>query len=64
MVFDLTKKPSKKAGTAPGTLAHVGHRRVDETRIYVINYNPQRLIEQECLSTEACEAFLREPGVS
>ena len=64
MAFDVTKWSSKKAGAAPGALLHVGHRRVDKTRITVINYDPQHLTEEECPSVDACGAFLRGPGVS
>lgn len=63
MELDLTK-PSKKAGASPGTLAHVGRRRMDDIRINIITYGEQHLVEKRCIAIGACKAFLEGPGVA
>lgn len=43
----LVKRRSHKVGAPPGTLVHVGERRVEETQIRVISYGPDNLDERE-----------------
>jgi magnesium transporter len=40
------KTHGKKAGTAPGTLVHVGERKIEETRITVMDYDVEHLAER------------------
>jgi len=46
-MLKFTKKISKKAGTAPGTLVHIGDKRSDKARITVIDYDSDQLNEQQ-----------------
>jgi magnesium transporter len=41
------RKTHKKAGTAPGTLVHVGEKKQDQTRITLIDYDAERLAEDQ-----------------
>ena len=43
----FVKPSSKKPGSAPGTLVPVGERKVDKTRITVIDYDAEQLQEKE-----------------
>lgn len=40
------KKQFKKAGESPGTLVHIGEKKVDETRITLIDYDEEHLEER------------------
>jgi len=40
------KKRQKKPGSSPGMLVHVGERKVEQTRIIVLDYDEQRLAEK------------------
>ena len=48
------KRGSKKAGLAPGTLVHVGGKKVDKIRIRVIDYDGASLEERELETIEEC----------
>lgn len=41
------KRSSKKAGMAPGTLVHIGERKIEETKITLINYDQTQLEEKQ-----------------
>jgi magnesium transporter len=56
-MIKFTKKISKKAGTAPGTLLHIGERRTDRVHITVVDYAPEHLREQECETIEDALPF-------
>jgi len=58
------KKRSKKSGLPPGTLVHVGERKVEALQITVIDYNEQSFQEKEVLSVEECFAFKATPTVT
>jgi magnesium transporter len=53
------KKSPKKAGQPPGTLMHVGEKKVDQPRITVIDYDESNLNEREVHSVEECFPFLK-----
>lgn len=38
-MFRFVKKVSKKAGTSPGTLVHIGERKIDRARIFLMEYD-------------------------
>ena len=63
-MFGLTKKVSKKAGLPPGTLVHVGEKKVDKTRIRVIDYDENNIEEREFHSIEDCFAYKDKPSVT
>ena len=46
-MLKFTKKTSQKAGTAPGTLVHIGDKKVDKARVTVIDFDSDQLKEQE-----------------
>jgi magnesium transporter len=48
-------RKSTTAGLPPGSLVHVGQRKLDKTRISVIDYSPTRFLEKELKTVE--EAF-------
>ncbi|WP_281491976.1 CorA family divalent cation transporter [Desulfosarcina cetonica] len=49
----FTRRSTKKAGSAPGTLIHVGERRTDHVRLSMMHYEGERLIEQTVDRIEA-----------
>jgi magnesium transporter len=53
-MLGLTKKISKKAGLAPGTLVHVGEKKVEKVRIRVIDYSEDHIEERELDTIEQC----------
>jgi magnesium transporter len=46
-MLKFTKKISKKAGSAPGTLIHIGEKKVEKARITLIDFDSEQLVEQE-----------------
>lgn len=54
------KRISKKTGSSPGTLIHIGKKRIDNVIITVTNYNKDRLQEQEIASIEEAVQYLDE----
>ena len=40
------KRHSKKAGTSPGTLIHIGEKKTEETRITLIDFDEANLQER------------------
>ncbi|UCE04972.1 MAG: magnesium/cobalt transporter CorA [bacterium] len=58
------KKSSKKIGLAPGTLVHVGEKKIDKARIRIIDYDEKQLREKEVQTIEECFPFKDEPTVT
>jgi magnesium transporter len=58
------KKRSRKAGLPPGSLVHIGEKKVDTTRIRVFNYDEQRLEEKQLESVEECLSYKDKGGVT
>jgi magnesium transporter len=56
-VFKILKKSSKKAGLPPGTLVHIGEKKVEQTRIAIIDYDEEQLVVKEVQSIEECFPF-------
>jgi magnesium transporter len=50
------KKTSQKAGMSPGTLMHIGEKKIEKTKITLIKYDPDRLEEKTLQSIE--ESFV------
>jgi magnesium transporter len=59
-----TKRHSKKAGLAPGTLVHIGERKLETVRITVIDYDENSFQEKQVNSVEECFQFKTTPTVS
>jgi magnesium transporter len=58
---------SKKSGSPPGTLVHIGEQKSDRIRITLVQYNDSEVHEQELETLECLEQFapnLGEKGVS
>jgi magnesium transporter len=58
------KRRSKKAGLPPGTLVHIGEKKLEAVRITVIDYDEQNFQEKQVATVEECFAFKRTPTVS
>jgi magnesium transporter len=60
----LLKRSSKKTGLAPGTIVHVGEKKMDKARIRIIDYDEKNLQEKEAKNIEECLAFKDKPTVT
>jgi magnesium transporter len=60
----LIKKRSKKAGLPPGTLVHIGEKKVEELKITLIDYDETNLQEREVKTIEQCFPFRDKPTVT
>jgi magnesium transporter len=58
------KKRSQKAGLPPGTLVHVGEQKSEKTRITVLDYDGDRLVEKELTGVEECLLLKARPTVT
>ncbi|MFH2059565.1 MAG: magnesium/cobalt transporter CorA [Pseudomonadota bacterium] len=58
------KKSYEKAGFSPGTLIHVGEKKVEKTRITIMDYDSGQIRESEVTQIEACFPFKDEPSVT
>ena len=57
-------KEESKVGLAPGTLVHVGDKKIEKVIIKVVAYNSERIVEKELNSVEECLAFKDQPGTN
>ena len=60
----LIKKRSKKAGLPPGTLIHIGEKKVEEPKITIFDYDDQHVEEKEVKTIEECFVFKDKPTVT
>ena len=58
------KRRGKKAGLPPGTLVHVGERKVGKAKITIIDYDERHFEEKEAKSVEECFPFKDKPTVT
>ncbi len=58
------KKISKKAGLPPGTLVHIGEKKVEKTKIRIIDYDQVNLEEKEVGAIEASFPFKEKPTLT
>jgi magnesium transporter len=58
------KRTSEKIGQTPGTLIHVGERKVEKTRIRIIDYDEAQFQEKEAETIEECFPFKEKPTVT
>ena len=54
---DSESKRSSKAGLSPGSLVHIGERKVEKVRITVIDYDADNVFEKEVETVEECFRF-------
>jgi magnesium transporter len=59
----ITKR-SEKRGLPPGTLVHVGEKKIEEARIKIIDYDEAQLEEKEAKTVEECFPFKDKPTVT
>jgi len=64
MVPKFIKKISKTIGQAPGTLVHVGKKKIEKARIRIIDYDESQLNEKEAKTIEECFPFKEKPTVT
>ena len=55
---------TKKPGLAPGTLVHVGEKKVEKVRIRMIDYDEANLEEREMETLEECVPYKDKPTVT
>ncbi len=60
----LTRRSSKKAGLAPGTLVHVGEKKTFKAKITIIDYDESRFQEKDAQTVEECLPFEERPAVT
>ncbi len=60
----LGTRRSQKAGLEPGTLVHVGERKVKTAWITVFDYDPDQCGEHDLTAVEACIRFKETPTVT
>ncbi len=53
-MLKLIKRSAKKPGLAPGTLIHVGERKVEKTQIRAIEFDEQTINESEFETVDEC----------
>jgi magnesium transporter len=57
----LLKKRSKKIGLPPGTLVHIGEKRIEKSKVSLIDYDDQHVDEREVEAIEECFVFRDKP---
>jgi len=60
----IKKKVAKKAGSPPGTLIHLGEKKLENVRISMIDYNEQGIEERELNSIDECLPYREKPGIT
>jgi magnesium transporter len=63
-MLKLIKKRSKKAGLPPGTLVHIGEKKIQESKITVLDYDEAHFEEKEIKTIEECFLFKDSPTVT
>ncbi len=58
------KRVSKKVGLSPGTLVHIGEKKIEQVRIRVIDYDEQHIEERHVKTIEECLPYKDTPGTS
>lgn len=57
------KKRSRKAGLPPGTLMYLGEKTGAATRMSLLHYHGQQVVEKEIQAVQECAPFINQPGV-
>ena len=58
------QRRSKKIGLPPGTLVHVGEKKVESVRITLMDYDEQHFEEKQLDAIEQCFPFKQTPTVT
>jgi magnesium transporter len=64
MMQRLIKKRSLKVGLPPGTLIHIGEKKVEKARITIMDYDETNLEEKEAKTIEESFSFKDKPTVT
>ena len=51
-------------GMPPGTLIHVGKKRMEKVHISIIDYDEKKLVEKDNISIKECKSFADSPSVT
>lgn len=57
MKSKLFYRKARKSGLPPGTMVHVGEKKVEKTRITVLDYNEKQFDEREVETVEECFSY-------
>jgi magnesium transporter len=60
----IMRRAKQKVGLTPGTLVHVGEKKIEKVRIRIIDYDETQLEEKEVKTVEECFPFKDKPTVS
>ena len=63
-MLGFMKRTSTKPGLAPGTLVHVGEKKIEKIRIRVIDFDETNLEERELDSVDECFPYVDKPTVT
>lgn len=58
------KRTKQKVGLTPGTLVHIGEKRIEKVRIRIIDYDETQLEEKEAKTIEECFPFKDKPTIT
>jgi len=60
----LIQKRSRKIGLPPGTIVHVGEKKVNKAKIAIIDYDEAHFQEKEAKNVEECFPFKDKPTIT
>ena len=60
----VSRRAKQKVGLVPGTLVHIGDRKIEKVRIRIIDYDETQLEEKEVKKVEECFPFKDKPTIS
>jgi len=60
----VSRRAKQKVGLVPGTLVHIGERKIEKVRIRIIDYDGTQLEEKEVKTVEECFPFKDKPTIS
>ena len=63
-MLQLIKRSRKKIGLSPGTLIHIGDKKIGEVKISLMNYDQGQLLEKELTSIEDAFPYKDTPPVT
>ena len=58
------KKRQKTLGQPPGTLVHIGEKKIEKAKITIIDYNEKGYSEKKDVSVEECKSYVRTQTVT
>ncbi|MFH1531936.1 MAG: magnesium/cobalt transporter CorA [Pseudomonadota bacterium] len=58
------QRQSHKRGLSPGTLVHVGDRKIEHARLRLVDYDDTRITERELTTLDECLPFKNQPTVT